>query len=37
MKYIYGVLERQFRNYFEKASHMKGKTGDNLVKLLELR
>ena len=37
MKYIYGVLERQFRNYFEKATRMKGKTGDNLVKLLELR
>jgi small subunit ribosomal protein S4 len=37
MKYIYGVLERQFRNYFEKASHMKGKTGDNLIKLLEQR
>ncbi|MDD8016983.1 MAG: 30S ribosomal protein S4 [Bacteroidota bacterium] len=37
MKYIYGVLERQFRTYFEKASHMKGKTGDNLVKLLEQR
>ncbi len=37
MKYIYGVLERQFRNYFEKATHMKGKTGDNLLKLLELR
>jgi small subunit ribosomal protein S4 len=37
MKYIYGVLEKQFRNYFEKASHMKGKTGDNLVKLLEQR
>jgi len=37
MKYIYGVLERQFRNYFEKATRMKGKTGDNLVKLLEQR
>lgn len=37
MKYIYGVLERQFRNYFEKATGMKGKTGDNLVKLLEQR
>ncbi len=37
MKYIYGVLERQFRNYFEKATHMKGKTGDNLIKLLEQR
>ncbi|MBI1938895.1 MAG: 30S ribosomal protein S4 [Ignavibacteriales bacterium] len=37
MKYTYGVLERQFRNYFEKALSMKGKTGDNLVKLLERR
>ncbi|MFA6540492.1 MAG: 30S ribosomal protein S4 [Bacteroidota bacterium] len=37
MKYIYGVLERQFRNYFEKATRMKGKTGDNLIKLLEQR
>ena len=37
MKFIYGVLERQFRNYFEKATGMKGKTGDNLVKLLEQR
>lgn len=37
MKYTYGVLERQFRNYFEKALGMKGKTGDNLVKLLERR
>ncbi len=37
MKYTYGVLERQFRNYFEKATRMKGKTGDNLVKLLESR
>ncbi|MDW8464887.1 MAG: 30S ribosomal protein S4 [Chloroherpetonaceae bacterium] len=37
MKYIYGVLERQFRLYFEKASRMKGVTGDNLVKMLESR
>ena len=37
MKFIYGVLECQFRNYFEKATGMKGKTGDNLVKLLEQR
>lgn len=37
MKYIYGVLERQFWNYFVKATGMKGKTGDNLVKLLEQR
>ena len=34
---IYGVLERQFRNAFEKAAHMKGVTGDNLMSLLERR
>jgi small subunit ribosomal protein S4 len=34
---IYGVLERQFRNYFEKASHMKGVVGENLMGLLERR
>ncbi len=34
---IYGVLERQFRGYFEKASRMKGVTGDNLLALLERR
>ena len=33
----YGVLEKQFRNYFEAASKKKGVTGDNLVKLLESR
>jgi len=33
----YGLLEKQFRLYFEKASRMKGKTGDNLVTLLEQR
>jgi small subunit ribosomal protein S4 len=33
----YGLLEKQFRLYFEKASRMKGKTGDNLVSLLEQR
>lgn len=37
MKYIYGVLERQFRLYFAKAARMKGVTGDNLVKMLESR
>ncbi len=37
VKFIYGVLETQFRNYYEKASKMKGITGDNLLKLLELR
>jgi small subunit ribosomal protein S4 len=34
---IYGVLERQFRGYFEKAERMKGITGDNLLQLLERR
>ncbi|MCL5029706.1 MAG: 30S ribosomal protein S4 [Bacteroidetes bacterium] len=37
IKRIYGLLETQFRNYFEKASRQKGITGDNLVKLLECR
>lgn len=36
-KYIYGVLERQFRRFFEKASRMKGNTGENLLQLLERR
>ncbi len=34
---IYGILERQFRGYFEKASRMKGVTGENLLALLERR
>jgi len=34
---IYGVLENQFRNYFEKAERQKGVTGENLLRLLELR
>ena len=34
---IYGVLERQFRNYFKSASKMQGITGENLLVLLELR
>lgn len=33
----YGVLERQFRNYFKKAARIKGSTGENLLKLLESR
>lgn len=37
IKRVYGVLETQFRNYFEKASRQKGRTGENLVKLLETR
>ena len=36
-KRIYGVLESQFRSYYEKAEHMKGITGENLLKLLEVR
>lgn len=34
---IYGVLEKQFRNYYKKASAQKGATGENLLKLLEQR
>jgi len=37
VKYIYGLLERQFKNLFIKASHLPGITGDNLLKLLESR
>jgi small subunit ribosomal protein S4 len=37
IKRIYGLLEVQFRNYFEKANKQKGITGDNLVKVLERR
>ena len=36
-KFIYGVLERQFRNYYEKAKKMPGVTGENLLTLLERR
>lgn len=36
-KFIYGVLEKPFRNYFEKASRMKGQVGENLMILLESR
>jgi small subunit ribosomal protein S4 len=34
---IYGVLEKQFRNYFEEASRVSGKTGEELLKILESR
>ncbi len=34
---IYGILEQQFRNYFQKAVEMKGVTGENLLQLLERR
>ena len=34
---IYGILEKQFRNYYKKASAQKGNTGENLLRLLEQR
>lgn len=37
LRRMYGVLERQFRNYYKKAAHLKGSTGENLLKLLEGR
>ncbi len=37
LRRIYGVLERQFRRYFEMATKQKGKTGENLIKILERR
>jgi len=36
-KFIYGVLEKPFRNYFRRASMMKGQTGENLMVMLESR
>ena len=36
-KFIYGVLEKPFRNYFEKAQRMNGMTGENLMRILESR
>jgi len=37
LRRIYGVLERQFRNYYKAASRLKGSTGENLLQLLEAR
>ena len=37
VKHCFGVLERQFRGYFDKASRAKGNTGDTLMSLLERR
>ena len=36
-KFIYGVLEKPFRNYYERADRMKGMTGENLMVMLESR
>ena len=36
-KFIYGVLEKPFRNYYKKADKMQGQTGENLMVLLESR
>ncbi|AOZ97063.1 small subunit ribosomal protein S4 [Butyrivibrio sp. INlla18] len=36
-KFIYGVLEKPFRNYYERADRMKGQTGANLMTILESR
>ncbi len=37
LRRLYGVLEKQFRNYYKKASKRKGSTGENLLKILEQR
>ena len=37
MRRLYGVLEKQFRNYYKKADRQKGATGENLLMLLESR
>ena len=36
-KFIYGVLEKPFRNYYKRADQMKGMTGENLMRMLECR
>ncbi len=36
-KFIYGVLEKPFRNYYDRADRMKGQTGSNLMTILETR
>ena len=36
-KFIYGVLEKPFRNYYNRAAKMRGMVGENLMVLLELR
>jgi small subunit ribosomal protein S4 len=37
LRFIYGVLEKQFRRYYQKAARQKGITGENLLRMLEVR
>ena len=37
VKFVYGMLEKQFRSYYERATHMQGKAGENLLMLCERR
>lgn len=37
VKFVYGILEKQFRSYYEKASRLQGKTGENLLIMVERR
>ena len=37
VKFVYGIMEKQFRMYYEKAARMQGKTGENLLTLIERR
>jgi small subunit ribosomal protein S4 len=37
VKFVYGIMEKQFRSYYEKAARMPGKTGENLLILVERR
>lgn len=37
LRRMYGILEKQFRNYYKEAARLKGSTGENLLKLLESR
>ncbi|BDF66422.1 30S ribosomal protein S4 [Oscillospiraceae bacterium] len=37
VKFVYGIMEKQFRSYYEKAARMPGKTGENLLVLVERR
>ena len=37
VKFVYGIMEKQFRSYYEKAARMSGKTGENLLVLVERR